>query len=107
MRHTPLNDARIQTAAGLRKALQDPKKLQYYVLDGDQRDLQYAEAWRMPEVDQNGDQVCHPRGGKRRIDYIMHRRSDKHVVDTAIFYCFVFAFLLIRGDLRSQWWRSG
>ena len=80
MRHTPLNDALIQTPAGLKRALDDPLLLQYYVLDGTMRDLQYAEAWRMPDVDQDGRQRWHPRGGKRRIDYVMQRRQDKPVV---------------------------
>ena len=47
-------------------------------------DLKYEEAWRMPDVDEQGRQVWNPCGGKRRIDYIMQRRSDKHVVSVVI-----------------------
>ena len=61
-------------------------KLQYYVLDGTLTDLRYEVAWEMPETDEFGRQKLHKHGGKRRIDYVMQRRSDTHVVSPIVLF---------------------
>ena len=80
MRQRPLHDQRISTPALLKTALEDPALLQYYVLDGNMVAMILDEAYRMPDRDEDGNMILLPDvGGKRRIDYIIHRRTDQNV----------------------------
>ena len=79
MRQRPLHDTRTSTPALLKSALEDPYLLQYYVLDGDIVDMALELAYKMPDRDQNGKQKLTAVGGRRRIDYIIHRRSENLV----------------------------
>ncbi len=69
----------MSTPHGLKIVLEDPILLQNYLLNGDwtsaTMDLMYA----LPERDEQGNIVPSEVGGRRRIDYLLHRKEDKTV----------------------------
>ena len=90
MRHRPLHDHRISTPSLLKAALEDPALLQYYVLDGNADNLILDLAFKMPDRDEHGNIILLPDvGGKRRIDYIIHRRTDEVVCIYILIVIFV------------------
>ena len=80
MRHPPLHDDLISTPEGLKAALDDPVLRQYYITDGDQKSDITAQTYRkFTNMDQDGNVILRPLGGRRRVDYILFKEQDNVV----------------------------
>ncbi len=79
MRQTPLHDHAVATPSGLKAVLEDPCWRRYYIQDADLEYVSPATSRMLPVVGGNGKPESIPKGGKRRLDYLMYR-ADTPVV---------------------------
>ena len=73
MRQIPLQDRSISTPDGLKRALEDPRSRQYYILDADVHIATMKSLATMAKTDQDGNVLLSPTGGRRRVDLILYR----------------------------------
>jgi len=73
MRQIPLQDHSISTPEGLKRALEDPRSRQYYILDADVHIATMKSLATMAKTDQDGNVLLSPTGGRRRVDLILYR----------------------------------
>ena len=73
MRQIPLQDHSISTPGGLKRALEDPRSRQYYILDADVHIATMKSLATMAKTDQDGNVLLSPTGGRRRVDLILYR----------------------------------
>jgi len=77
VRQPTMYEPHVITPAGLKAALEDPSLRRRHILDGDVEVYTVASVWIMPPIDPStGNIVVTPRGGKRRVDYIMTFAGD-------------------------------
>ncbi len=79
MRPPLLHDPLVTTPHGLKLALSDPILRQNYILDTDWMSATMALASHVPERDDHGNIIPKPGGGRRRIDYLLYRKTDNVV----------------------------
>ncbi|XP_064640656.1 sphingomyelin phosphodiesterase 5-like [Lineus longissimus] len=75
-RQRVIHNPEVQTASGLAKSLKDPYYRQLHVLDANVQEHSVNLMTVMPEVDEHGNMVLLPEGGKRRIDYVLHNLEE-------------------------------
>lgn len=73
MRQIPLQDPFISTPEGLKRALEDPRSRQYYILDADVHIATMKSLTTMAKTDRYGNVLLSPTGGRRRVDLILYR----------------------------------
>ena len=73
MRQIPLHEPEISTPEGLKVALEDPQRRQYYILDADVQTATMESLRTMAKTDEDGNILLSPTGGRRRVDFILYR----------------------------------
>ncbi|XP_048253367.1 sphingomyelin phosphodiesterase 5-like isoform X2 [Haliotis rufescens] len=75
-RQNLLWDQEVSTPEGLCSVLKDPLQRQRYMVDADlQTSTLDSIVNASCKVDQHGNVIPSPRGGKRRVDYVIHRKN--------------------------------
>ncbi|KAL5021683.1 hypothetical protein ScPMuIL_000838 [Solemya velum] len=76
MRQLFLHDQQVSTPENLRRSLEDPYLRQRYIVDASIQSVTMKEICEStPQLDEHGNYLLSPVGGKRRIDYIMFNKS--------------------------------
>jgi hypothetical protein len=74
----------VRSPSALKKVLETPILMQKYLLDGDINYACLKMATMTARCDAAGRIIPSPVGGKRRIDYLLTRKQDKHVVSVLL-----------------------
>ena len=97
-----LHDPLVSTPNGLKHVLEDPILLQNYFVDADWKSATMSLMYTLPDKDPDGNIIPSPVGGRRRIDFLLHRKEDQTVrVHSHLAFAFAMHSTLIVFNARS------